>query len=200
MKQLIVKIANVKFIACALLCLFCQQATADIGAGSGQVKVYAGNGGVGFSGPVAVTAWQAVDDGGNSIARAAYGIPTDSPSNWTGTMLSTGLNSLADNPPLINANVRGDVIVSWQFYNSITGNFDVAVAVLENNTTAWNIAVVSDDTAESAGFDDQKASIDENGNAFILWTSMDIATSVIQLRCAATNISSPSWTPVTIAP
>jgi hypothetical protein len=201
MHQLLKRALNAKFIVSALLLSLCgQHLVADLAASSPVPKLYNGNGGVGFTGSVLVTAWQGVDDNNNTIVKAAVGNPFDSPSNWTVTTLSAGISPQSNSNPLLSSNSLGDVVVSWQFYNFESGNIDVAAATLQNNTTTWDIQVVSDDSAESAGYFDQLASIDNNGDILLTYTSTNLESSTIQVRAATTNISNPTWSPVTVAP
>lgn len=192
MKQLLLKMTNVKFLAAALLSLALQQAVAtDSEASSGQVKMYAGNT------DTIVAAWSALDSNGNSIVRGAVGNPFQAPHNWTVTELSSTISANNNNNPRLDSNTRGDVVVTWEYSNN--GNFFVAAAVLQNNSTSWHIATVST-SSENAQFFDQVASIDESGNVTIVWTSTNNNTNAIQLRGATTTVSRPSWSPVNIAP
>ena len=171
-----------------LMLFFCECAMAD--ASSGQCKVYG-------SGTVVAT-WLHSDSDGNITVQGAIGSINTSPTSWAVTTLSTGMSIASNSSPLIFSNANGDVVVLWQYPDS-NGNFFVAAAMLPVGTTTWNTATISS-SGESAGFNDQMASIDENGNILATWSVYDVNTNMFSLRCATAVMgTNTSWnSPLTI--
>ena len=159
-------------------------------AAAGQCKVHS-NGTI-------IAAWQSIDSMGQTSVTGAIGSVSTDPSTWTTTILSTNMSTVQNSQPLLSSNANGDVVVTWQYPDS-ESNFFVAAAMLPSGTTTWNTATIST-SGEDAGFNDQVASIDEDGNVLAMWTIYDPNTDTIHVRGATAVMgTSTTWdSPVTI--
>ena len=160
-------------------------------AAAGQCKVHS-NGTI-------VAAWQAIDSMGQTSVIGAIGSVSTNPSSWTTTTLSTNMSTVQNSQPTIISNANGDVVVLWQYPDS-ESNFFVAAAMLPSGTTTWNTATISS-TTTNANFNDQTASIDEDGNVLAMWTIYNNNTGAISLRGATAVMgTSTTWdSPFTIS-
>lgn len=147
-----------------------------------------------------VGTWQAADINNTFIIEGVVGTLSTAPNTWTITDLSNGISALTFLPPHLFSNDNGDVVVMFEYLDS-SFNYQVVACMLPVGTTTWNIATISD-TSESAGFEDQFASIDESGNIVATWTIYDSTQNVNKIKLSQAVIGTTStWTtPITLAP
>lgn len=163
------KLQTYAYICFLAVCVVCgpMQAWA---AGSCVTNMVAGN---------IVAAWQAADSNGNTIVEGAIGTISTDPSTWMITTLSSSISQVGNGAPVLFSNSNGDVVVLWEYADTNSDNW-LAASMLPFGATTWNTATISTST-EQAQFLDQRASLDNDGNVFITYTSYN-SNFVPQIR------------------
>lgn len=176
--------------------LFTAQVSAVTAAGSPKCFVIGGN---------VVTAWQATDDEYDAVIIAAIGTTSTSPGAWEYAVISDGISDVQNSIPYMFTNTNGDVVVLWEYVDEYS-NYWVAASVLPAGSTAgtdWVSATIST-SDDNAGFFDQTASIDNDGNILATWTAYNSLLNTTQVRGATASIALgvvSSWSsPFTISP
>lgn len=95
--------------------------------------------------------------------------------------------NLYNDKPMLYSNNNGDVLLVWQYLDLNNYNSYVATAILLAGTTTWNTAVVSTG-AENVNYD-AKGSLNDSGNAAVMWSA--VIGSDSQIRVSSTTINSP---------
>lgn len=132
-------------------------------------------------------------------AEGIIGNIANDPTTWITTRLSTTTDYVISGPA-IASNSLGDVIVIYEYFDTVNNLSQVAVAMLPTGTTTWIINTVSDGNS-FANNSDHTGSIDDLGNVVVTWSAFNPNTSQQQVLCATSVISpTPAWAgPTTIS-
>jgi hypothetical protein len=150
---------------CALVVLmsFCHEAW-TVNASSGQCAILNGT---------VIKIWMSQDSNGIPLIQGAVGSVTDAPSLWKVQTISGDNPTTQYSKPIFSYNASGDVVAVWQ-YPDAEGVFFVEAAILPAGTSVWTKqTLIPSDPNQTAGYFDQTASIDAEGNILIVWTSYD---------------------------
>ena len=155
-----------KYVFLVLSLVIGQQELAASFAVAGVPKVIGGN---------VIVTWSELDGSSNCHVFGAVGDVTDPPNLWTVQDI-TAATSIQVTTPKLYRNDLGDIVAVWQYHDDNLGFMRVAASRLPTGTTTWVTHIISDDTDEAAGFNDESADLDEEGNILVTWTSQDTTT------------------------
>ena len=183
---------NSKAVLFFLMCtILCEEAFADNSAFA-QVRI--------FNGTV-ITAWQGQNASTSfSTIEGVIGSTSTDPTTWTRTTLSDSTQNVISSP-VIASNSNGDVIVVYEYFDTVNSLSLVAVAMLPSGTTTWNVTTVSDGNT-FANNNDPRGAVDQSGNVIATWAAYNPSTNEQQVMCSTSTISAtPTWSgPIKLSP
>ena len=176
------------FLMCTSIC---EETFADNSAFA-QVRIFDGT---------VITAWEGEDSSTTySTIEGVIGSISTDPTTWTRTTLSDSAWYVISGPT-IASNLNGDIIVVFEYFDTVSSNSLVAVAMLPTGTTTWNVATVSNGDTYSNN-SDHIGAIDESGNVIVTWSAYNPSTNEQQVMCSTSTISTtPTWSgPTQLSP
>lgn len=126
------------------------------------------------------------DGSGNAIVQASVGAIGSNPNTWTVTTLNDGFSTTNNQTPRLYTSVAGDVVVVWIFTDS-NQVAQLCAATLLSGETTWHIANVSQSVG-SAVFGDGFVSINNAGDALIVWSAQDLISGNTVILGSTTNL------------
>jgi hypothetical protein len=137
-----------------------------------------------------VVAQNVVDSFSNFVIEASIANSGTNPNTWVFQNISASLSTGNSAGPRLFSNNNGDFVLLWNYIDDITGNQELAAAVLLNSSTTWQVANIS----QGIGIvhdSNYKAVFDDANNILIVWSSfinVDYASLI-----ATSSLSSISW-------
>lgn len=133
-----------------------------------------------------VAVGELLDSQYNNIIQASVGEIGENTNTWTVTTLNDGFTVGNCQNPRLFANSAGDVIVLWVFTDS-NGVAQLCASTLLAGESDWNSVNVSQSVG-SAVFADGQVSINQAGDALIVWSAFDLITGATVILGSTTNI------------
>lgn len=133
-----------------------------------------------------VAVGELLDSSSNSIIQASVGAIGSNPNTWAVTTLNDGFSTSGNSSPQLFTSAAGDVVVTW-IYTDVNDVSQLAAATLLSGETTWDIVNVSQSVG-TAYFGDSKVSINQNGDALIVWSAQDLISGATVILGSTTNI------------
>lgn len=124
------------------------------------------------------------------IIQATSATSGTNPNTWVFQNISASLNTVLSFGPKLYANDTGDFVVLWSYIDLISGNHELAAAVLLNSSSIWQVTNISQGNGIVDNYN-YEAVFDDLGNVLVVWSAYDGSQFVSLISVA--NLASLSW-------